>query len=88
MRDAVSQTSKPTSLAITGGKSEASISDKLQDCLNHMLIRHKSQQLAGKAAVPDSVIRRCHVDKHGTGFLFSLKRVLDILSEQNDLVHA
>ena len=53
-----------------------------------MLIRQKSLQLAGKAAMPDSVISRCQVDKHGTGLLLSLKRVLDILRERNDLVHS
>ena len=43
--------------------------------------------LAGKAASPDSVISRCEVDKHGASLLLSLKRVLDILHEQNSLVH-
>ena len=57
--DAVSQTSKPALLAITNGESEASISNKLQDHPNHVLIRQKSQQLSGEAAVPDSVISRC-----------------------------
>ena len=42
LRDAVSQTSKPASLAITGGEGEACISDKLQDHPNHVLIRQKS----------------------------------------------
>ena len=37
--DAILQTSKPASLAITSGEDEASISDKLQDHLNHVLIR-------------------------------------------------
>ena len=36
--DAISQTSKPASLAITGGEGEASIVDKLQDHPNHMRI--------------------------------------------------
>ena len=36
--DAVSQISKPVSLSITGGEGEASISDKLQDHLNHVII--------------------------------------------------
>ena len=78
--------SKPASLATTG-EGEASILDKLQDYPNHVFIWHKSQQLAGEAAVPDSVINRCQVGKHRTGLLFSLKRVLDILREQNCLVH-
>ena len=85
--NAISQTSMPASLAITSGEGEASISDKLQDHFNHVLIWQKSQQLAGKAAVPDNVISCCRVKKHGTCLLLSLKRVLDILREQNGLVH-
>ena len=44
---AISQTSKPALLAITGGKGEASILDKLQDHPNHVLIRQRSYQDAG-----------------------------------------
>ena len=40
--DAISQTSKPASLAITVGEGEASISNKLQEHPNHVLIRQKS----------------------------------------------
>ena len=87
MGDAISQTSKPASLAITGGEGEASILDKLQDHPNHVLIRQKSQQLAGEAMVPDSVKSFCQVHKYGTGLLLSFKRFLDILRKQNDLVH-
>ena len=50
-----------------------------------MLIRQKSKQLAGKAAMPDNVISSCQVDKHGTGLFLSLKRVLDILRGRNGL---
>ena len=45
LEDAVSQTSKPASRAITGGEGEASISNKLQDHLNHMLIRRSLSSL-------------------------------------------
>ena len=38
--DAVSETSKPASLALTGG--ETSMSNKLKDHPNHVLIRRKS----------------------------------------------
>ena len=72
--DAVSQTSKPTSFAITNGERKASASDKLQDRPSHVLIRRKFQQLAGKTAVPDSVISRCQVDKYGIRLLLSLKK--------------
>ena len=44
--------SMSASFAITGGEGEASISDKLQDHPNHVLIRQESQQLAGEAAMP------------------------------------
>ena len=86
LRNSVSWTSKPVSLAVTGGKSEASTLEKFPDHPDHVLIREKSQQLAGEAAMPDSVISCCQVDKHGTGLL-SLKRIFDILLEQNGLVH-
>ena len=46
-----------------GGKGETSISDKLHDDSDHVLIRKESQQLAGKATVPESVISSCQVDK-------------------------
>ena len=65
--------------AVNGSKSETLISDKLHDHFDHVLIRKKSQQLAGKATVPDSVISSCQIDKYGTGLLFSLKRIFDVL---------
>ena len=74
-------TSKLASLAPTSCVSEASIFDKLHNHLDHVVIRKKSQQLTSKAAVSSSVINRCQVDKHGTGLLLSLKRVLDILQK-------
>ena len=52
-----------------------------------MLVRQKSQQLAGEATVPDSVISSSQIDKHGTGLLFCLKRTLDVLHKQNDLIY-
>ena len=39
-----------------------------------MLIRKKSQELAGKATVPDSVTSSCQINKYGTGLLLSLKK--------------
>ena len=62
-----------TLLAIIGGEGEASISNKLQEHSSHVLIRQKSQQLTGEAAVPDGVISRCQIDQHRTGLFFSLK---------------
>ena len=48
--------------AVTNSKSEASVSDQLHYHSDYVLIRQKSQQLAGKATVPDSVICSCQVD--------------------------
>ena len=52
-----------------------------------MLVQQKSQQLAGETTVPDSVISSCQIDKHGTGLLFWLKRILNALRKQNDLIY-
>ena len=40
--DAISQATKPALLAITGGEGKASISDKLQNYPDNVLIRKKS----------------------------------------------
>ena len=85
-RDTVSQTSKPALPVVAGGESEASISDKLKDHPDHVLIWEKSQQLAVEAAVSDNVISRCQIGKHGTGLFLSLESVLNILREQNGLI--
>ena len=61
---------------------------KFRDHLDHVLVRQKSQQLAGEATVPDSVISNCQIYKHGTRLLFCLKRTLNVLRKQNDLIHA
>ena len=80
LRDTVSQASEPASLAVTGGEGEAFVPGKLHNYSNHVLIRYKSQQLAGKATVPDNVISSSQIYKHGTGLLLCLEGVLDILS--------
>ena len=46
-----------------------------------------SQQLADETMVPDRVISRCQIDKHGTGFLFCLERISNVMRKQNDLAH-
>ena len=60
-------------------KGEASVPNKFHDHLDHVLVRQKSQQLAGEATVPDSVTSCCQIDKYGTGLLSCLKRILSIL---------
>ena len=52
-----------------------------------MLVWQKSQQLAGEATVSDNVIGSCQIDKHGTGLLFCLKRILNVFRKQNDLIY-
>ena len=73
-------------LVVTGTKSETSVSDKLHDQSDSVLIRQKPQQLADKTIVPESVICRFQFDKYGTGLLLSLKRILDVLGQQNNLI--
>ena len=58
---------------------QAARPDKLHNHSDHVLIRAKPQQLAGKTTTPDSVISSCQINKYGTGLLFSLKKILDVL---------
>ena len=57
-------------LAVTGSKGETSVSNKLHDNSDYVLIRKKPQQLAGKTTVLNSVISCSQIDKYSTG-LFS-----------------
>ena len=74
--DFKSQTLKPALLAITSGEGETSMSHKLQDHSNHVLIWQKSWQLAGKAMMPYSVKSYCQVNKHSTDFFLASKESL------------
>ena len=38
--------------------------------------------------MPDGVISSCQIDKHGTSLLLCLKRIFNILREQNDLIYS
>ena len=82
VKDALSQTSKLVSLAAFSGKDEASILHQLQDYPDYVIIWERSQQLANEAMWPDSFISGCQVDKHGTGLLLSIKRILNALRKQ------
>ena len=75
-RDAVSQMSKPTLLAITDGENKASISDKLRDHSDHMLTWEKSKLLAGETAVSEIVISRCQAEKNDISFFLASKESL------------
>ena len=52
-----------------------------------MLIRQKPKQLAGETTALDSIVSSCQIDKHGTSLLLGLKRILNVLSKQNSLIH-
>jgi len=52
-----------------------------------MSIRQQSQQLAGEATVPYSVVGCCETDKLSSGLLFGRKAILDVLCQQGDLVY-
>ena len=54
---------------VTGCKVEDSITNQLHDYANHVSISQQPQQLAGKAAMPYSVVGCCEIDKHSSGFL-------------------
>ena len=66
---------------------EASVPNKFYDHSDHVLVWQKSQQLAGEATVPRSVISSCQIDKHGTGLLFCRKEILNALRKENDLIY-
>ena len=53
-------------LKIVLRQKRAPVLDKLRDDSHHMLVRKEFKQLSGQATVPDSVISRCQIYKHGT----------------------
>jgi len=59
----------PAPFAVSCGKGEAAIANHLHDHVDHASIRQQSQQLAGEAAVPYSVVGCCEVGKHSSGLL-------------------
>ena len=70
-----------------GGEGEAVVSDKLHNHFDQMLVWQQMQKLAGEAVVPHSIIYCCEINKHSTGLLFRQKTLLDVLSQQSDLVY-
>ena len=74
-------------MATSGGKGKAAISSHLHDYVDHASVRQQSQQLAGEAEVPYSVLGCFEVDKHSSGLLFSRKAVFDVLCQQGDLIY-
>jgi len=57
-------------LAISGGKGKAAIANHLM-IMWTVSVRQQSQQFAGEAAVPYSVVGCCEVDKYNSGLLLS-----------------
>ena len=78
--------SKPALLAVTTNERETSIVEKFRDHLDHMLVCWKPKQLASETTMPDSIVSSYQIDKHGISLL-GLKRILDVLSKQNSLIH-
>ena len=68
LKNAVFQTVRSALFAVTGSKDKTLVSDKLRDHSDHVLIRHKSQQLASKATMQDNVICRYQIDKKSSMF--------------------
>ena len=63
MKNDVFETAKSALLAVSGNKGENSFLDKFYDHSDHVVIQQKSQQLAGKTTMADSVIFRCQIEK-------------------------
>ena len=61
-------------------RGEASVLNKFHDHPDHELVQQKSQQLAGEATVPSSVISSCQIDKHGTSLFLPQKDVYCFVS--------
>jgi len=61
----------PAPFAVSGGKGEAANANHLHAHVDHVSISQQSQQLAGEAAVPHSVIGCCEVGKHSSGLLLT-----------------
>jgi len=57
--------------AVSCDKGEAAIANHLHDHVDRVSISQQSQQLAGEAAVPYSVVGCCEVGKHSSGLLLT-----------------
>ena len=68
-------------------KGEATVCDKLHDHFDHVPVWQQIQKLAGEVTVPYSIIGCCEVNKHSSGLLFRQKALLNVLSQQSDLIN-
>ena len=73
LKTPIFQTAKFALLAVIGSKSKTLVSIELYDHSNHVFIQMKSQQLTGKATVPDSILCHCLIDKKS--LMFSVYRI-------------
>ena len=70
MRNAVFHTAMSALLAVTVSKGKTLVSDEPHDHSHHVLIQQKSQQFAGKAMVPNSIICCGQIDKYDIDLSF------------------
>ena len=84
--NAVLEGSQSAPCAVSGGMGKAAVSNHLHDHVDHVSIGQQSQQLAGEAVVPHSVVACCEVDKHSSGLFLTPKIILDVLCQQGVLV--
>ena len=64
------------------------VCDKLHDHFDHVSVWQQTQKLAGEAAVPYSIIGCCEISKYSTSLLLCQKALLDVLSQQNELIYS
>ena len=69
-----------------GGEGEDAVCDKLHDHFNHVPVWRQTQKLAGETAVPYGIIGCCEINKNSTDLLFRQKALLDVLSQQSNLI--
>ena len=67
---------------------EAAVCDKLHDHFDHVSVWQQTQKLAGEAAVPYGIIGCSEIGKYSTGLLFCQKALLNVLSQQSDLIYS
>ena len=68
------------------------VCDKLHDHLDHVPVWQQTQKLVDEVTVPEvtvpyGIIGCCEIYKHSTSLLFHQKALLDVLSQQSDLIY-
>ena len=83
LRNAIFQTSQPALFTTTGGECKTPVLNKLHDLLYHLFVRQESERFAGEAAITESAISRCQINKTAPVFLFCFKTVLNVFGLQD-----